>query len=214
MVQERSTGLSELAGYGLINLDQAQQKLSSLSSVLGLEQRQLLAFVGGTQDPDQCLELITRLARDHKEKLNPLTTDEKAFGRLCRVLGASAGLFDFLTREPQSLALFSLAPVLPTAEDSLTALTKSANNVSAIRIAYRTQLLKIAIYDVCSEDPGAEIGAVSEALADLAAAAIEAGLHLARTELSDEANPTHFPRQDVSNTRISVIGMGLSLIHI
>ena len=208
MVQERSTGLSELAGYGLINLDQAQQKLSSLSSVLGLDQRQLLAFVGVTQDPDQCLELITRLARDHKAKLESLKTDEKAFERLCRVLGASAGLFDFLTREPQSLELFSFAPVLPTAENSLTTITKSATSVSGIRIAYRTQLLKIAIYDVCSEDPVAEIGAVSEALADLAAAAIEAGLHLARTELSNEANPTRFPRQDVANTRISVIGMG------
>lgn len=208
MVQERSTGLSELAGYGLINLDQAQQKLSSLSSVLGLEQRQLLAFVGGTQDPDQCLELITRLARDHKAKLELLTADEKAFGRLCKVLGASAGLFDFLTREPQSLDLFTLAPVLPTAEKSLNTLTKSANSVSEIRIAYRTQLLKIAIYDVSSEDPIEEIGAVSEALADLAAAAIEAGLQLARAELSNEANPTHFPGREIANTRISVIGMG------
>ena len=208
MVQERSTGLSELAGYGLINLDQAQQKLSSLASVLGMEQSELLSFVGGTQDPDQCLELITRLARDHKAKLELLTADEKAFGRLCKVLGASAGLFDFLIREPQSLELFSLAPVLPTAENSLTALTKSANSVSAIRIAYRTQLLKIAIYDVSSGNPIEEIGAVSEALADLAAAAIEAGLILARVELADEKTPSHFPRQDVASTRISVIGMG------
>jgi glutamate-ammonia-ligase adenylyltransferase len=208
MVQERSTGLSELAGYGLINLDQAQQKLSSLSALLGLNESALLESVGSTQDPDQCLELVARLARDHKAKLKSLTADKGAFGRLCRVLGASTGLFDFLTREPQSLELFSLAPVLPTAENSLTELTKSAKSVSAIRIAYRTQLLKIAIHDVSSEDPIAEIGAVSEALADLAAAAIEAGLILARVELADEKSPSHFPRQDLANTRISVIGMG------
>ena len=42
----------------------------------------------------------------------------------------------------------------------------------------------------------------------MAAAAIEAGLTRAKAELSDEANQVHFPKQDVSNTRIAVIGMG------
>jgi glutamate-ammonia-ligase adenylyltransferase len=97
-------------------------------------------------------------------------------------------------------------PALP--DSSLEALTKAASGVSEIRIAYRLQLLKIAIFDVNSQDPVGQIGAVAEALADLAAAAIEAGLILARKELSDEANPIHYPAQDVANTRIAVIGMG------
>ena len=208
MVQERSTGLSELAGSGFIDLDKAQQNLTILSQQLGQIETKLLAPIGSTQNPDQCLELLVRLARDHSTKINSIAGDEATFGRLCKVLGASLGLFEFLAREPSVLKLFSLDPTLPTAESSLVALTKAANGVSEIRVAYRTQLLQIAIYDVCCEDPVGEIGAVAEALADLAGAALEAGLILARTELSDETKPAHLPKQEVADIKISVIGMG------
>jgi glutamate-ammonia-ligase adenylyltransferase len=208
MARERSTGLSELAGSGFIDLEQAQQKLSTLSGQLGLGESKLLEPLGNTQDPDQCLELLVRLMRDNGPKIKSISTQQAAFGRLCKVLGASVGLFDFLAREPAALELLLQEPALPTAESSLEALTKAANSVSAIRVAYRQQLLKVAIFDVSSQDPAGEIGEVAKALADLAAAAIEAGLILAKTELSDEANPVHFPKRDITNTRIAVIGMG------
>jgi glutamate-ammonia-ligase adenylyltransferase len=208
MARERSTGLSELAGSGFIDLEQAQQKLSTLSGQLGLSESKLLEPLGNTQDPDQCLELLVRLMRDNGPKIKSISTQQAAFGRLCKVLGASVGLFDFLAREPAALELLLQEPALPTADSSLEALTKAANSVSAIRVAYRQQLLKVAIFDVSSQDPAGEIGEVAKALADLAAAAIEAGLILAKTELSDEANPVHFPKRDITNTRIAVIGMG------
>ena len=208
MARERSTGLSELAGSGFIELDQAQQKLPNLSAQVGLSESKLLGPIGNTQDPDQCLELLVRLTRDNNKKIKSIASNQAAFGRLCKVLGASVGLFEFLAREPAALELFLQEPELPSAESSLIALTKAATGVSPIRIAYRKQLLKIAIFDVCSQDPAGQIGPVSKALADLAAAAIEAGLILAKAELSDEANQVHFPRKDVSNTRIAVIGMG------
>ena len=208
MALERSTGLSELAGSGFIDLDQAQQKLSILSKQLVLNASSLLEPIGSTQDPDQCLELLVRLARENTPKIKSISANETAFGRLCKVLGASAGLFEFLSREPAALELFLQEPALPTADSSLASLTKAASSVSAIRVAYRNQLLKIAIFDVNSHDPVGRIGAVAEALADLAAAAIESGLILARTELSNDANPIHYPAQDLANTRIAVIGMG------
>ena len=208
MARERSTGLSELAGSGFIELDQAQQKLANLSVQLGLSESKLLDPIGNTQDPDQCLELLVRLTRDNNPKIQSIAANQAAFGRLCKVLGASVGLYEFLAREPEALGLFMQEPALPSSESSLIALTKAATGVSPIRIAYRQQLLKIAIFDVCSQDPAGQIGAVSKALADLAAAAIEAGLTLAKIELSDESNQVHFPKQDVSNTRIAVIGMG------
>jgi len=206
MALERSTGLSELAGSGFIDLDRAQQKLSSLATQLGVSEASLLEPLGNTQDPDQCLELLVRLTRDNAPKIKSISAHGPAFGRLCKVLGASTGLFEFLSREPAALELFMQEPALP--DSSLEDLTKAASGVSEIRIAYRLQLLKIAIFDVSSQDPVGQIGAVAEALADLAAAAIEAGLILARKELSDEANPIHYPAQDVANTRIAVIGMG------
>ena len=206
MALERSTGLSELAGSGFIDLDRAQQKLSSLATQLGVSEASLLEPLGNTQDPDQCLELLARLTRDNSPKIKSISAHGPAFGRLCKVLGASTGLFEFLSRKPAALELFMQEPALP--DSSLEDLTKAASGVSEIRIAYRLQLLKIAIFDVSSQDPVGQIGAVAEALADLAAAAIEAGLILARKELSDEANPIHYPAQDVANTRIAVIGMG------
>ena len=206
MALERSTGLSELAGSGFIDLDRAQQKLSTLATQLGVSEASLLEPLGNTQDPDQCLELLVRLTRDNAPKIKSISAHGPAFGRLCKVLGASAGLFEFLSREPAALELFMKEPALP--DSSLEDLTKAVSGVSEIRIAYRLQLLKIAIFDVSSQDPVGQIGAVAEALADLAAAAIEAGLILARKELSDEANPIHYPAQDVANTRIAVIGMG------
>ena len=206
MALERSTGLSELAGSGFIDLDRAQQKLSTLATQLGVSEASLLEPLGNTQDPDQCLELLVRLTRDNAPKIKSISAHGPAFGRLCKVLGASTGLFEFLSRKPAALELFMQEPALP--DSSLEALTKAASGVSEIRIAYRLQLLKIAIFDVSSQDPVGQIGAVAEALADLAAAAIEAGLILARKELSDEANPIHYPAQDVANTRIAVIGMG------
>jgi len=208
MALERSTGLSELAGSGFIDLDQSQQNLVALSGQLGLSEDKLLEPIGKTQDPDQCLELLVRLIRDNGPEIKSISSDQSAFDRLCKILGASVGLFEFLTREPAALALFSSKPSLPTAESLLNSLGKAAINVSSIRVAYRTQLLKIAIYDVSSKDPAGEIGEVAKALADLAAAAIEAGLALARAELADAANSINFPKQDISNTRIAVIGMG------
>ena len=208
MALERSTGLSELAGSGFIDLDRAQQKLSTLAKQLGLSESSLLEPLGSTQDPDQCLELLDRLTRDNASKIKSISANKNAFVRLCKVLGASVGLFEFLTREPAELELFMQEPALPTMDSSLAATTKAASSVSAIRIAYRRQLLKIAIFDVNSQDPVGQIDAVAKALADLAAAAIEAGLFLAKTELSDEVSPIHYPAQDVANTRIAVIGMG------
>jgi glutamate-ammonia-ligase adenylyltransferase len=208
MALKRSTGLSELAGSGFNHLDRAQQKLSTLSKQLAVTEDLLLEPLGNTQDPDQCLELLVRLSRDHGPRIKSISVNQPAFERLCKVLGASNGLFEFLFREPASLELFIQEPALPTPKQSLEALTKAAVGVSAIRVAYRQQLLKIAIYDLSSQDPVGQIGAVAEVLADLAAATIEAGLILARTELSDEANQVHFPARDVANTRIAVIGMG------
>jgi glutamate-ammonia-ligase adenylyltransferase len=143
MALERSTGLSELAGSGFIDLDRAQQKLSTLATQLGVSEASLLEPLGNTQDPDQCLELLARLTRDNAPKIKSISAYGPAFGRLCKVLGASTGLFEFLSREPAALGLFMKEPALP--DSSLEDLTKAASGVSEIRIAYRLQLLKIAI---------------------------------------------------------------------
>ncbi len=73
-----------------------------------------------------------------------------------------------------------------------------AKALDALRVAYRRRLLGIAGRDLTAPDPAVAMPAVSVALADLAAAALETGLAIARADLPAGAPPC----------RISVIGMG------
>lgn len=205
---ERSTLLSELAGFGFIDLKKAQDNLSSLSSLTKINLTIALETFAVTQDPDQSLELLVRLSRAHQKDISTLIENQDAVTRLCKVLGASMGLYDFLNREPDSLKQFYEPVALPSSDSMLQGLAANATSASGLRIAYRIELLKIAIYDLDSASPIAEIGSVARALADLASAAIESGLLLAKKELSDSSQQVHFPKKEVENTRISVIGMG------
>ncbi|MCA5894994.1 bifunctional [glutamine synthetase] adenylyltransferase/[glutamine synthetase]-adenylyl-L-tyrosine phosphorylase [Isoptericola sp. NEAU-Y5] len=68
----------------------------------------------------------------------------------------------------------------------------------ALRRAYRARLLRIAAADLTAPDPLTRLPAVAAALADLAAAAIEAALAVARAEVGEPC----------AGVRLAVIGMG------
>ncbi len=57
----------------------------------------------------------------------------------------------------------------------------------ALRVAYRAELAKIALIDVCSPDPVELMPTIGRYLADLAAAALEGALAIARTEVAEGA---------------------------
>ena len=56
---------------------------------------------------------------------------------------------------------------------------------TALRVAYRAALTKIALVDVCSPDPVELMPTIGRHLADLAAAALEGALAIARTEVAE-----------------------------
>lgn len=56
---------------------------------------------------------------------------------------------------------------------------------TALRVAYRAALTKIALVDVCSPDPVELMPTVGRHLADLASAALEGALAIARTEVAE-----------------------------
>ncbi|HEY5554643.1 MAG TPA: bifunctional [glutamine synthetase] adenylyltransferase/[glutamine synthetase]-adenylyl-L-tyrosine phosphorylase, partial [Cellulomonas sp.] len=70
--------------------------------------------------------------------------------------------------------------------------------VDAMRRAYQRRLLRISASDLTSVDPLSRLPGVAAALADLAAAALEASLAIARADLDDHG----------AGVRIAVIGMG------
>src|SRR5690606_2336383 len=78
------------------------------------------------------------------------------------------------------------------------AATAGTTGVDAMRRAYRTRLLRIAATDLTTSDPLSRLPGVGAALADLAAAALETALAIARADLGDEGR----------GVRLAVIGMG------
>jgi [glutamine synthetase] adenylyltransferase / [glutamine synthetase]-adenylyl-L-tyrosine phosphorylase len=208
MALERTTGLSELAGYGFINLEPALLNLEELVELLGDRVRPALAFIAKAQNPDQALELLLRLARAHGKELKSFCSSPDSLARLCLLLGASSALFDFLDRHIEKLELLNSKTKLPAHADHLAALLKSSESVQGIRIAYRSQLLRIAAFDLQQPDATLGVGEVAASLADLAGATIDAGLGLARKELASASSLISFPEDEVAKTRISVIGMG------
>ncbi|MEV7960844.1 bifunctional [glutamine synthetase] adenylyltransferase/[glutamine synthetase]-adenylyl-L-tyrosine phosphorylase [Oerskovia paurometabola] len=136
--------------------------------------------------------------------------------RLLAVLGASVALGDELVSHPDLLAVVAdpapgtgvdagavraelLRAVEAHAEaDEPVAALPAPVATDAMRRAYRSRLLRIAATDLTSHEPLTRLPAVAAALADLAAAALEASLAIARSELDDHG----------AGVRLAVMGMG------
>ena len=126
-----------------------------------------------------------------------------------RVVGASEGLADFLRRRPQQLAALRERPPGPlgaaTYRAELAAAVEATDDVEqgrvALRVAYRRHLMLLAAWDLEQDDPLQAQPLVSEGLADLAGAALDAALLLAR-------RASTFPAEDVERTKLAIIGMG------
>ncbi|MFD7308455.1 bifunctional [glutamine synthetase] adenylyltransferase/[glutamine synthetase]-adenylyl-L-tyrosine phosphorylase [Promicromonospora sp. NPDC059942] len=151
-----------------------------------------------------------------------------AVDRLLRVLGSSSALGDELVRHPALLDLVrdltpgtgvpaeavraellravdadpeSAEPVAGThAQHGETAPDEASSSsyTDRLRRAYRARLLRIAATDVTASEPTTVLPAVAAALADLAAAALEGALAVARSEEDDHA----------AGVRLAVLGMG------
>ncbi|ADG75013.1 (Glutamate--ammonia-ligase) adenylyltransferase [Cellulomonas flavigena DSM 20109] len=179
-----------------------------------------LAEVG---DPDEALLALAKVAGavQHDQEsagvLRDLLTEPgPGRARLLAVSGASLALGNALAAHPQNLRVVAdptpgtgvpagdvRAELLravgadPDADVPVAGLGGTAG-VDAMRRAYRTRLLRIAATDLTASDPLSRLPGVGAALADLAAAALEASLALARAELEDHGR----------DVRLAVIGMG------
>lgn len=178
----------------------------------------LVEALGRAAAPDEALLALTRLAavaEPHRTRLRSLLAEPTPDrDRLVAVLGASSALGDHLVRHPQDLvALTEPSPIGAdtdavraellvavgadaSAADPVATLAGTAG-VDAMRRAYRRRLLRIAAADVSSPEPLSLLPSVGSALADLAAAALEASLALSRADHPDHAL-----------ARLAVIGMG------
>ena len=175
----------------------------------------LAAVMGDTADPDQCLLGLVRVAESLARLGDPpgwgisalaaeLATPGVGRDRVLGVLGASTALVDELVRHPEhwvDAARAERRTGEQVRSDLVHAVTDERGEhtpLDALRIAYRRGLLRIAALDVTAADPLSEMPAVGEALAELAEAALEAALVIAREEFGDGHEVC----------RLAVIGMG------
>ena len=209
MTREQTT-LTELARLGFAELDPTTTLLEELSA--SIEVAPVLPLFAHAADPDQALRMLCALQRQAPVETTAALRDPAAAERLVRVLGASAGLGEFLLRHPDQLTALReplLHPLAP--DDYRTDLVRSVSGIAgtateeeawnALRIRYRHHLVRLTAFDLAQSDPLAGIATVSAALADLAAGALDASLAVARTTVA-------FPPEQVAATRLAIIGMG------
>ncbi|WP_309134150.1 bifunctional [glutamine synthetase] adenylyltransferase/[glutamine synthetase]-adenylyl-L-tyrosine phosphorylase [Cellulomonas sp.] len=174
-------------------------------------------------DPDEALLALAKVAgavqRDDalRALLREVLAEEgPARSRLLAVAGASSALGNTLAAHPGTLRVVAdvtpgtgvpVAQVRAELLESVAADPDAAVPVAgltggeatdALRRAYRARLLRIAATDLTAEDPLSRLPGVAAALADLAGAALEAALAVARADLEDHGR----------EVRLAVIGMG------
>jgi glutamate-ammonia-ligase adenylyltransferase len=231
VAEARSGSLSELAKYGFSDLSGTIGKLDALIKLVGDSGRSAVASLAKSANPDQALNALLFLAEDHKPVVKKLLGKSDSADRLCLVLGGSSALVDFLRRHPSELAAFekpiplldnqesftdrmrtALNPVLTAAVSAKRANPDSAFNSEScwnvIRRQYRAELLKIACFDLSAPDPTSVLQQVAAALADIAGAAIECAIDVARAELTYSKEYGNFEPHEVAATNFTVIAMG------
>ncbi|HEV7185404.1 MAG TPA: bifunctional [glutamine synthetase] adenylyltransferase/[glutamine synthetase]-adenylyl-L-tyrosine phosphorylase [Leifsonia sp.] len=212
--------LTTLARSGFVGLSSVRSQLDELADLSGQTVDRLLPAFAGAADPDAALASTLTLVRRAPERVSRLLADEGDARRLLRTIGASQGLAEFFLRQPDELAaLAEPAEWIPTAEEFRDDLLDSVGAVdgfaqlteeeawTALRIRYRRRLAQLASFDLEQADPVNGLDAVAAALADLAGAALEASIAVARRQTSG-SGPGRFPEDEVRATRFAVIGMG------
>ncbi|MGO4593555.1 bifunctional [glutamine synthetase] adenylyltransferase/[glutamine synthetase]-adenylyl-L-tyrosine phosphorylase [Leifsonia sp. 2TAF2] len=212
--------LTALARAGFVGLSSVRDELDELAELSGLSTDALIGALSAAADPDTALALSLRLLRQAPEHARAALGSEEEARRLFRVIGASEGVGEFFLRQPAQLDALA-APIegLPTADEFRADLLDAVGAVdgvavngeesawAALRIHYRRRLVQLASFDLEQPDPVEGFDAVAAALSDLAAAALEASLAVAR-RMTIGTGPGRFPEEQVRATRFAVIGMG------
>jgi len=174
----------------------------------------LLAALAAAADPDLALAALARLPRD-EELTSALRADAGLRARLTAVLGASAALGDHLARHPadwyvlrgpdalQGTGAAQLRSELLEAVGARSAdpepvadpAAGCGSPAAALAAAYRRRLLHLAARDLTG---AVTVDETAAELADLAVAALEAALAIARSQLPAGSAPA----------RLAVIAMG------
>lgn len=215
-----------LIACGFSDLEKCERFLG-FSELADLDQERLLAALSVADNPDLALQSLVRLLSAVPESRKLLTAVDADSGDtvsnvpLFRLLGASEALAEFLMRHPEHLDVVAPQRSSPTAAPEalraslLTsvgadpAFNRPVADLSgtdariALRSQYRRHLCEVALRDLAAPSPQDIMPQIGAELADLAAAALEAALAVARREIGATEGI-----ERVADVRLAVIGMG------
>lgn len=218
-----------LVQAGFLDVKNARRWLG-FPELTGVELTGLLAALEHSGSPDSAVRSLVRLIEAHP-RASALLSDPGSGPTLVRLLGCSEALGDFLTTHPQHLDLVEAPLVSEPREISgrelREALMRSVGAdpeaqlpsagspipeaTAALRVEYRRQLTRIALLDLGAGDPVDFMPAVGRMLADLAGAAVDAALAVARAEAlapAGEGSGETIEAAELDRIRLCVIGMG------
>ena len=189
--------LSALAKAGFARLDEALGRLEAH----GFDADDFSVAA----DPDLALKTVADLADQHQALLAKLWKKAELRQSLVVVAGASTGLGDFLKRRPDQWGLFDKPLTSLPRDFEYLAMFREAiaglareDAAMALRVAYRRQLCRLALWDSRQPSPVSIVDRVAETLAAMASAALDAALDIARSHHGYSA-------EDVP---LAIIGMG------
>ena len=204
---------------GVADPDRVLSLVAEIEEITGTHIEDVPRAASYLADPDSGVLSLLRIAEAAREagtldSVRALagTQAGATFGML---VGASIALGDFLVRHPEVVAdapswdpeapvdasharerLLSAVGADPSTPVPVATIV-GEEGINAMRVAYRRELTAIAAVDIAARNPLAVEPAVSAALADLAAAALDAGLAIARAE-----------QEDYADARLAIIAMG------
>jgi glutamate-ammonia-ligase adenylyltransferase len=214
--------LTELARVGFAALGVVRERLAEVRELGGPAPGDLLPLLAKTANPDAALAALLDLLRTAPAEIGALLAEAESALRFLRVAGASTGLTEFFLRHPGELGVLAATRhTLPTRAEVRADLLDSVGAIDgfstlvddpawvALRVRYRRRLAELAAFDLEQVDPVSGVEAVAGSLADLASAALDAALAVARS-MTSGAVAAHgvFPIEQVRATRLAIIGMG------
>ena len=207
MSEQRPTSLkAQLVRRGFADPAEAARVLDAMGM---LESEDFADALAAAADPDQALRAIHRLV-DAGVDIQAVAADDEWFAALVAAVGMSSALADHLARHPGSVErLRGVALRAPSPAERREHLLRAVGAdpgadspaasvdgpADALRVAYRDELLTTVVRDLVH---GARVDDIAEELADLADAALEAGLAIARAEMPTDSAPC----------RLAIIAMG------
>lgn len=168
---------------------------------LGLKDEASLWTLAGSADPDLALNNAHRFARGKS-----LLLDDAQRTPFFALMGGSTALADHLIAHPELLETLTLP--LPSAQEADEFMAKAATDEKALKNAHRTLVMRVAARDLAGTfaavkgfGEGEPLGyrAVTEALTNIADAALKAALQLATQRVYGDEEP---------DATLAVIAMG------